>query len=88
MSSLLDVARLVLEALALDQIRNVVVVILALAGLALRLLHLLVALGELAEAGERVGTELVEDTGNELGQLLLLAVAVEGKGGGRNRGVD
>jgi len=51
-------------------------------------LHVLVALGQLAERGERVGTQLVEDAGDELGELLVLAVSVEGEGVGWDRGVD
>lgn len=74
---------LVLEALTRDQVGDIVVV-----GLLLGLLHVLVALGELAERCERVGSELVEDSGDELGQLLVLTVAVDGKGVGGNRGVN
>lgn len=42
--------------------------------------HRLVRLGEAAEVGERVGAELVEDTGDKLGKLLGLATAVDGEG--------
>lgn len=52
------------------------------------LLHALVALGELAQGSERVGAELVQDAGDELGELLVLAVAVDGEGVGGDRGVD
>jgi hypothetical protein len=45
----------------------------------LLLLHVLVALGELAQGSEGVGAELVQDVGDELGELLLLTVAVQGK---------
>lgn len=80
---LLDLA---LKVLALDQLGDLVVVVLALAALGLG--HGLVALGELAERGQGVGAELVEDAGHELGELLVLAVAVDGKGVGGDRGVD
>lgn len=77
---LLDLA---LEVLTLDQVGDVVLLtVLAL------LLHVLVALGELAEGGEGVGAELVEDAGDELGELLVLAVAVDGEGVGGDGGVD
>ena len=77
---LLDVGALALE-VALDELRDlVIVVVLLVAVLALLLLHGLVALGELAQAGERIWAKLVEDAGDELGKLLLLAVAVDGEG--------
>lgn len=77
---LLDLA---LKVLALDQVGDIVLIV----GL-LALLHILVRLGELAERGEGVGAKLVEDAGDELGELLVLAVAVDGKGVGGDRGVD
>ena len=84
--NLLDIA---LEVLALNQIRDIILIIILLAlGTGLVLLHVLVALGELAEGGEAVGAKLVQDTGDELGELLLLAVAVEGEGVGGDGGVD
>ena len=78
--SLLD---LVLEVLALDEVGNLIIVLALLA-----LLHVLVALGELSEGGERVGAELVKDAGNELSELLVLAVAVDGEGVGGDGGVN
>lgn len=77
---LLDLA---LEVLALDQVGDLVV-ILAL----LSLLHVLVALGELAERGQGVGAELVQDAGDKLSELLVLTVAVDGEGVGLDGGVD
>lgn len=77
---------LLLKVLARDQVGDVVVISLLLA-LALRHV-LLVALSELAQRGQRVGAKLVQDTGNELGKLLVLTVAVDGKGVGGNSGVD
>jgi len=74
---------LVLEVLASDEVGDLVII-----GLLLALLHVLVALGELAERGKRVGAKLVQDAGDELGELLVLAVAVDGKGVGGDRGVD
>ena len=53
----------------------------------LALLDSLVGLGELAEGRERVGAELVEDTGHELGELLDVARAVHCEGVGSNGGV-
>jgi hypothetical protein len=80
---LLDLA---LEVLTLDQIGDIILIIILL--LTLGLLHVLVRLGELAEGSEAVGAELVKDTGDELGEFLLLAVAVEGEGVGGDGGVD
>ena len=40
------------------------------------------------EGGEAVGAQLVQDAGDELGEFLLLAVAVEGVGVGGDGGVD
>jgi hypothetical protein len=77
---LLDLA---LKVLALNEVGNLVVVLTLLV-----LLHGLVALGELAEGGEGVGAELVQDTGDEFGELLVLAVAGDGIGVGRDGGVD
>ncbi len=79
-SSLLD---LVLEVLAGDEVRDIIVIRLLLA-----LLHVLVALGQLAERGQGVGAQLVQDAGDQLGELLILAVAVDGEGVGRDGGVD
>lgn len=77
---LLDLA---LEVLALNEVGNLVVVLALLV-----LLHGLVALGELAEGGQGVGAELVQDAGDELGELLVLAVAGDDKGVGGDGGVD
>lgn len=46
----------------------------------LLLLKRLVALGKLSERSQRVGAELVENTGNELGELFVFARAVDGEG--------
>lgn len=83
---LLDVV-LALEVLALDQLRYLVIIVVLLLALG-ALLHALVALGKLAEGSERVGAELVEDTGDKLGELLVLTVAVEGEGVGGDGGVN
>lgn len=83
-AALLDLG-LALEVLAGDQLRDVIIVgLLAL----LALLHVLVALGQLAQGGQGVGAQLVQDAGDELGQLLVLAVAVDGEGVGGDGGVD
>jgi hypothetical protein len=42
----------------------------------------LVRLCESSEVGERVGTELVEDSGNELGEFFCLTGTVDGEGVG------
>lgn len=83
---LLDVS-LALEVLALDKVGDVIIVLLLVLTLN-ALLHALVALGELAEGSERVGAKLVEDAGDELGQLLVLTVAVDGEGVGGDGGVN
>lgn len=77
-----------LKVLAFDKIRNVILIFVILLALAFLLLETLVALGKLAERGKAVGAKLVQDTGDELGELLLLAVTVDGKGVGGNGGVD
>lgn len=59
-ASLFDLA---LEVLASDQFRDVVVISVTILGV---LCHALVALGELAEGGEGVGAELVEDARYQL----------------------
>lgn len=54
---------LALKVLTLHQIGDIIlIVVLLLASLVL--LHVLVALGELAEGGEAVGAELVQDAGD------------------------
>ena len=70
--------------LLLLELSFILVLLLALGAL----LEALVALGELAERSERVGAKLVQDAGDELGELLVLTVAVKGEGVGRHSGVD
>jgi hypothetical protein len=48
----------------------------------------LVALGEFSERGKGVGAELVEDTRDEFGEFLVLAVSVDGEGVRWDSGVD
>lgn len=48
----------------------------------------LVRLGKSSEVGKRVGTELVEDTGNEFSELLSLTGTVDGEGVGRKSSVN
>jgi len=67
---------LALEVLALDEVRDLAIIVVALLGL----LHVLVRFGQLAEGSQGVGAELVEDAGDKLGELLVLAVAVDGEG--------
>lgn len=75
LAHLLDLG-LALEVLAGDELRDVVVIgLLAL----LALLHALVALGQLAQRGKGVWAKLVQDAGDELGQLLVLAITIDGE---------
>jgi hypothetical protein len=77
-----------LEVLALNKIRDVILILVILLTFTFLLLQTLVALGKLAERGQAVRAKLVQDTGDKLGELLLLAVAVDGKGVGGDGGVD
>lgn len=74
---------LVLEVLARNEVRDLVIV-----RLLLTLLHILVALRQLAERRERVGPKLIEDAGNELRKLLILTVAVDSECVRRDGGMD
>lgn len=91
---LLDITSLSLEVLSFHQVGDVIIVIViilllrALTALTLLLLQRLVALGQPTERGERVRSELVQDTRDELRQLFLLAIAVDGERVGGDRGVD
>ena len=83
---------LVLER-AVNKVRNGVVVLslrsrAVLLGLLVSLLQALVALGQLAQGCQGVGAELVQDAGDKVRQLLVLAVAIDSEGVGGNRGVD
>lgn len=86
-SSLFD---LVLKVLAGDQIWDVIIIIIVvlLIFTTFLLLHGLVALSQLSEGGKGVGAELVEDTGDEFSELLVLTVSVDGEGVGWDGGVD
>lgn len=80
---------IVLEVLALHQFRDIVLILVLLALTSgLVLLQVLVALGELAQGSKAVGAELVKNARDELSELLLLAVAVEGEGVRGDGGVD
>jgi len=80
---------LVLEVLACDQIWDIVIVIFSLLLITtLCLLHGLVALRKLSKRCEGVGTELVEDTGDELSKFLVFTVTVDGEGVGWYCGMD
>lgn len=76
---------LALEVLASDEVGDVVIILTTLLVL---LGDVLVALGELAQGSQGVGSELVQDAGDELGELLVLTSAVDGEGVGGNGGVD
>jgi hypothetical protein len=79
---------LLLEVLAGDQFGDVIVLLLTALGSLGVLLHVLVALGEFPERGEGVGAQLVQDAGDELGQLLVLTGSVDGEGVGGDGGVN
>lgn len=92
LNSLLDIS-LALKVLALDEIGDVVLVLVvvslgALDALAALWLQRLVRFGELAERGQRVRAELVQDAWDELREVLVLAVAVDCKGVAGDGGVD
>lgn len=94
-ANLLDIGLVVgllgrLEVVASNEVRDVIIILIVvlLASLTLLLLHALVALGEFAQRCERVGAELVEDTGDELGQFLVLTDTVDGEGVGGYRGMN
>ena len=76
---------LALKVLASDQVGDVVIVLTTLLVL---LGNVLVALSELAEGSKGVGSELVQDTRDELSQLLVLAGTVDGEGVGGDSGVN
>lgn len=76
---------LALEVLASDEVGDVVIILTTLLVL---LGDVLVALGELAQGSQGVGSELVQDAGDELGELLVLTSAVDGEGVGGDGGVD
>lgn len=93
---------LAFEILPLDQIRDIVVIIVVVvsaillvarvpvpaAAAAVLFLQALVALRQFSQRGQTVGPELVEDAGDEFGEFLVFARAVDGEGVGRNRRVD
>lgn len=85
--SIIYLFNLALKVLTLHKVGDIILIIILLLT-TLALLHVLIALGELAEGSEAVGAELVQDARDELGELLLLAVAVEGEGVGGDGGVD
>jgi len=71
--------RLGLEVVASNKVWDVIVVLLV-AVLTLLFLHALVALSKFAQRCKRIWAELVEDAGDELCQLFVLAIAVDGEG--------
>ena len=78
-----------LEVLTLNQIGDIILLVVLLAlTTGLVLLHVLVALSELAERSKTVRAKLVQDTGDELGELLVLTDTVDGEGVGGYRGVN
>ena len=88
MTDLLDglgLIDLLVEGLTSNEVWDVVIVLLLSA---LLLLHALVALGQLAKRGKGIWAKLVEDTWDELGELLVLTGTVDGEGVGWNGGVN
>lgn len=93
---------LAFEILPLDQIRDIVIIVVVFvsavllvarvpvpaAAAAVLFLQALVALRQFAQRGQAVGPELVEDAGDEFGEFLVFARAVDGEGVGRNRRMD
>lgn len=72
----------------LDEVGDVIIIVICscVRWSLLVLLDSLVGLGELTQRCERVGSELIEDTGNELRELLHLTGTVNGEGvGGKGR---
>jgi len=67
----------------------VIVLVLRLASLSSVLfLQALIALRQLAQGGQGVRTKLVENAGDEFGELFVFARTVNGKSVRRNGGVD
>jgi len=79
---------LVFKVLPRNQIWDVIIVILLRTFTAFGLLHGLVALGELSEGSEGVGTKLVENARDELGEFLVLTVSVDSEGVRGDGGVN
>lgn len=77
-----------LKVLTLNQVRDIILILVVLLLASLLLLQALVALGKLAQRGQAVGAELVQDAGDEFSEFLLFAVAVDGEGVGGDGGVD
>ena len=78
-----------LKVLALHKIWNLIVIVVFLAVFTIpTLLHALIAFRELAKGCERVGSELVQDSGHEFGELLVFAVAVDCESVGGDRCVN
>lgn len=79
-----------LEVVPRHQIRDIIVIVicLLLSVFAFLLLHALVALGQFAQGGERVGAQLVENTWDQLREFFVFTVSVDGEGVGGDGGVD
>ena len=71
----------------LDQSRDLIIIILG-GDTGLGSSGLLVGLSKATEGSQRVRSELVQDTGDELSHLLLLTTAVDGVGVGGDAGVN
>lgn len=71
----------------LDEVWDVIIVLLRFLCVGLAL-HLLVLLGQFSERGERVGTQLVEDTWDQFSEFLVVSTSVDGEGVGRDGCVD
>lgn len=67
--ALLDLA---LKVLSSHKIGDIVIVCLLLA-----LLHVLITLSQAAERGQRVRSELVQNSGDELSELLILTITID-----------
>jgi hypothetical protein len=70
----------IFKVLSLDQLGNIIIIfVVLLVFTTFCLLHRLVALSKFSEGGEGVWTKLVKNTGNELRELLVFAVSVDGE---------
>lgn len=79
---------LVFKVLPRNQFWDVIIIILLRTFTAFGLLHRLVALGELSEGSEGVGTKLIENARDELGKFLVLTVSVDSEGVRGDGGVN
>lgn len=78
---------LTLKILPRNKIRDIIIVVLVLLP-TLFLLQALIALRQFPQTRQTIGTELIEDSWNELREFFIFSVAVDGEGVGGDGGVD